>query len=81
MILMRYVSEKGYTADTVEETEMISYQDGAEIAEDAREAVSSAAKYRLMSGNPDGTFCPKAMTTRAEAATILMRVHQNWIAK
>lgn len=81
MILMRYVSEKGYTADTVEETETISYQDDAEIAEDAREAVSSAAKYRLMSGNPDGTFCPKAMTTRAEAATILMRVHQNWIAK
>ena len=81
MILMRYVGEKGFDTGAVKETDAVSYQDSAEIAEDAKEAVSSAAKYGLMSGNPDGTFSPKAMATRAEAAAILMRVHQNWIAK
>lgn len=49
------------------------FEDSAEIAEYASEAVGALAENGILTGS-DGKFLPKDNTTRAEAATVIFRV-------
>ncbi|MBP1963780.1 S-layer homology domain-containing protein [Paenibacillus aceris] len=53
--------------------EATAYTDNSEISEWAKAAISTANSARLMNGYEDGTIRPKGNTTRAEAATVILR--------
>jgi len=56
----------------------LTYTDGNNIPEWAREAVQSASAAGLLQGSA-GLFRPSQGATRAEAATVIQRAQQNWI--
>jgi hypothetical protein len=57
------------------DTDTISkFEDADEISAWAREYVYGAAELGLLTGHPDGTFRPMALTTRAESCTVFWRV-------
>lgn len=53
---------------------IVRFSDAAEISEWAYESVDVAATAGLISGNPDGTFCPKNNATRAECTSLVKRI-------
>jgi len=55
-------------------TNEISFGDNDDISDWAKEAVNNAASMGIINGYGDGNFLPKGNITRAEAATIMMRV-------
>lgn len=55
----------------------LSYTNASGISDYAREAVSWNAANDLMRGHEDNAFDPSANTTRAQAATIFEKLHQN----
>ncbi|TDF95416.1 DUF2252 family protein [Paenibacillus piri] len=54
----------------------ISFTDRSEVSEWARAALAAAAAKGLINGYEEGTVRPKANTTRAEAAAIVLRALQ-----
>jgi len=52
----------------------VSFADIENVSDWAKEPVCDAASLGIINGYENGTFMPKANITRAEAATILMRV-------
>ena len=50
------------------------YSDREEISEDAYEAVAWCSMKEVVIGRPDGTFGAKDGCTRAELATIMVRL-------
>jgi len=48
------------------------FNDDADIADYAREAIERFFRARILSGKPDNTFDPKGSATRAEFAAMLM---------
>ena len=73
-IIYRYATFKGYDITT---SGSIAYTDNGDISDYARDAVAWAAEKSVMSGMADGSFAPKANTTRAQAAAVFMRIHEN----
>ena len=73
-IIYRYATFKGYDITTSGST---AYTDNSDISDYAKDAVIWAAEKSVMTGNTDGSFAPKANTTRAQAAAVFMRILEN----
>ena len=73
-IIYRYAAFKGYDITTSSNT---SYTDNDNISDYAKDAVIWAAEKFVMTGNTDGSFAPKANTTRAQVASVFMRMVEN----
>ena len=73
-IIYRYAAFKEYDITTSSNT---SYTDNDNISDYAKDAVIWAAEKSVMTGNTDGSFAPKANTTRAQAASVFMRMVEN----
>lgn len=73
-IIYRYAAFKGYDITTSSNT---SYTDNDNISDYAKNAVIWAAEKFVMTGNTDGSFAPKANTTRAQVASVFMRMVEN----
>ena len=74
VMIYRYATFKGYDITTSGST---AYMDNSDISDYAKDAVTWAAEKSIMTGNTDGSFAPKANTTRAQAAAVFMRVLEN----
>ncbi len=74
-MIYRYAKFKGYDSEASGHT---TYTDHSAISDYARNAVSWAAAHSLMAGNADGSFSPKANTTRAQAAAVFSRMLENF---
>ncbi len=70
-IIYRYAQ---YAAIEVEAGEDVTYTDSDSISDYAVEAVKWAKWAGLLNGNEDGSFAPQRNTTRAEAATLFVRL-------
>ena len=73
-IIYRYAAFKGYDITTSSNT---SYTDNDNISDYAKDAVIWEAEKYVMTGNTDGSFAPKANTTRAQTASVFMRMVEN----
>lgn len=71
-ILSRYFASKQVSYPITPRT----FTDEASISDYAREHVSYCAGIGLIAGMGDGSFAPQNGTTRAQAATILVRMSQ-----
>ncbi|MCD7776028.1 MAG: S-layer homology domain-containing protein [Firmicutes bacterium] len=67
-IIWRYIGANASSYD------LSSFTDSGEISEYAKTAVAWAVENGLIIGNGDGTLNPKGEATRAEIATLIMRV-------
>lgn len=56
----------------------VNYTDNGKIATWAKDAVKAASEYGAISGYPDGSFGPEKNVTRAEAATMIYRLIENY---
>ena len=72
VILYRYAKTKGYNSDSDE----ITYSDVKDIADYATDSVKWAYYAGIMTGDENGNFNPKAGTTRAQAASVFMRLYK-----
>lgn len=70
-MIARYAEYK--KLEVAEEGE-VTYTDADQIAEYAQEAVVVTNKLVLLIGNDDGSFAPKNNATRAQAATLFVRL-------
>lgn len=73
-IIYRYAIFKGYDITSNGNTE---YTDNGNISDYAKNAVNWAAEKLIMTGNANGSFAPKDNTTRAQAAAVFTRMHEN----
>ena len=74
-MLYNYAAYKGY--DLTAEGDLSSFPDGNQVQEWALPAMTWANGNALINGHDDGTLEPAGTTTRAQAASILMRFDQN----
>jgi len=68
VMIARILVEFGYQAESAEE-----FADNDEIASYAKEAVALMKYLEIVNGMGDGTFAPKAQTTRAQAAKVICK--------
>lgn len=73
VIMHRYAKYKNYDVSVGENTNILSYDDFADISEYAIEAMQYAAGTGLIKGRSASTLNPKDNATRAETAAILER--------
>ena len=78
-MLYNYAKYKGY--DLSAEGDLSTFPDANSIADWAEAAMSWANGNELINGHDDGTLEPGGTTTRAQAASILMRFDQNLVEK
>lgn len=71
-ILYRYANYKKY--DTTARISLNAYTDAGQISNYAREAMSWAVAAGLVNGRTVSTLVPQGTATRAEVATLLMRL-------
>ena len=74
-MLYNYAKYKGY--DLTAEGDLSQFPDGDSVQPWAETAMSWANGNALINGHDDGTLEPGGTTTRAQAASILMRFDQN----
>ena len=74
-MLYNYAKYKGY--DLSAKGDLTAFPDGNEVQEWALPAMTWANGNALINGHDDGTLEPGGTTTRAQAASILMRFDQN----
>ena len=74
-MLYNYAKYKGH--DLTAEGDLSAFPDGDSVQEWALSAMSWANGNGLINGHDDGTLEPGGTTTRAQAASILMRFDQN----
>lgn len=72
-ILYRYAQYKGMDVSVGENTNILSYDDFADISEYAVSALQYAVGSGLMVGKTQSTLNPQDTATRAEAATVFVR--------
>ena len=72
VILCRYMAKQGF--DVSARADFSAYSDGAKVASWASDAMAWAVQAGIITGNPDGTLNPTGTATRAQVATMLMRV-------
>lgn len=75
LILYKFAQFKGY--DTSAAASLDSFHDGSTVSPWALDAVKWAVASQILSGRDDGTLDPLGNATRAEAASILMRLVTN----
>ena len=73
-MLYRYAQYKGIDVSVGEDTNILSYADAADISEYAVSAFQWACGSGLIKGDDNNALTPKADTTRAQAATMFMRL-------
>ena len=73
VIMHRYAKYKNYDVSVGDNTNILSYDDFADISEYAIEAMQYAAGTGLIKGRSASTLNPKDNATRAETAAILER--------
>ena len=71
-ILYRYAAYKGY--DVSQKADLSGYTDAASISGYAKDALAWANAQKLITGVTDTTLNPQGSATRAQVATILMRL-------
>ena len=71
-ILYRYAAYKGY--DVSQNADLSGYTDAASISDYAKDALAWANAQKLITGVTDTTLNPQGSATRAQVATILMRL-------
>lgn len=71
-ILYRY-AQLGGRGDILNGTEILRFPDTGEVADWAKEAMTWTVDQEIISGRGNGFLVPKANSTRAEAASMLMR--------
>lgn len=74
-MLYNYAAYKGY--DLSAQGDLSAFPDGESVQEWALPAMTWANGNALINGHDDGTLEPTGTTTRAQAASILMRIDQN----
>lgn len=74
-MLYNYSAYKGY--DLTAQGDLTAFPDGNQVQEWAIPAMAWANGNQLINGHDDGTLEPGGTTTRAQAASILMRFDQN----
>lgn len=72
-ILYRYAEHKQYDTSVGENTNILSYEDAAEISEYAVQALQWAAGIGVMTGKSSTTLNPRDHATRAEASAVFVR--------
>ena len=72
-MITRYVKAKGFKVALNENAEL-TYIDKDDISDYATSSILWALASGIMKGNADGTFAPLASATRAELATVFVRV-------
>lgn len=80
-MLYRYVQYKGIDVSVGEDTNILSYADATEISEYAVSAFQWACGSGLIKGDDNNALTPKADTTRAQAATMFMRLCEDVMAE
>lgn len=78
-MMYHYAEYKGY--DLTARGDLSRYPDGGTVAGWALPAMAWANGNELINGHDDGTLEPAGITTRAQAASILMRFDQNVVEK
>ena len=78
-MLYNYAKYKGY--DLTAEGDLSQFPDSGSVADWAETAMSWANGNKLINGHDDGTLEPGGTTTRAQAASTLMRFDQNLVEK
>ena len=73
-IIYRYIKFKGKDVSVGENTNILSYTDAESVSEYAVEAICYAVGSGLMKGDSETTLNPSGTATRAETATIIMRL-------
>ncbi len=58
------------------QADLSAFADGASVSEENQAAVAWAVAEGLLKGNADGTLDLDGLVTRAQAATVVMRLHQ-----
>ena len=76
-VLYRYAGYKNMDTSAGENTNILSYEDYAEISEYAIPAMQWTAGTGLITGRTKTTLNPKNNATRAEAAAVFMRFSKN----
>ena len=72
-MLWRYASGKGYDVSIGEDTNILSYDDFADLSEYAIPAMQWACGAGVITGVTDTTLVPQGEATRAQVAAMLMR--------
>lgn len=72
-MLWKYAQNRNADVSVGENTNILSYQDAAEISEYAIPAIQWACGAGVMSGKTGGYLDPTGTATRAEAAQMLMK--------
>ena len=78
-MLYRYAQYKKYDVSVGEDTNILSYDDVQEISAYAVPAMQWACGAGLIQGRTVRTIVPQGTATRAEAATIFLRLQENVI--
>jgi hypothetical protein len=73
-IIYRYITFKGGDTSVGDNTNILSYTDAESVSEYAVEAICYAVGSGLMKGDSETTLNPSGTATRAETATIIMRL-------
>lgn len=73
VILYRYAVYKGYDVSIGEDTNILSYDDFADLSEYAIPAMQWACGAGIITGVTDSTLVPQGTATRAQCAAMLMR--------
>lgn len=73
VILYRYAVYKGYDVSIGESTNILSYDDFADLSEYAIPAMQWACGAGVITGVTDATLVPQGEATRAQVAAMLMR--------
>lgn len=80
-IIYRYIKFKGEDVSVGENTNILSYDDVEDISEYAIPAFCYVGGAGIMSGRTQSTLDPIGTATRAEAATVIMRMFDNGLVK
>ena len=76
-ILYRYAVYKGYNVSVGEDTNILSYDDFADLSEYAIPAMQWARGAGIVNGTSESTLTPQGEATRAQVAAMLMRFCEN----
>ena len=76
-MIMRYAKYKGYDVSSGDDTNILSYDDYADISEYAVPAIRFAVGSKILSGKTDKTINPSDTATRAEIAAVMTRFAQS----
>ena len=75
LMVLRYLQYAGYDTEG-DGARSLSYSDAQEISAYAKDAVAVCTALGLLNGDGEGAFHPADFATRAQGASLFMRLHQ-----